>query len=81
MWSAHPLTVVPNASGLSALCRRAIPTPTVGCLLLVVDAHDHFIGGLLLFVDNGDIDSLEVDTFTDDPQPLPAPDSIRLPDK
>lgn len=81
MWSAHPLADATNASGLSALCRRAIPTPTVGCLLLVVDAHDHFIGGLILFVDNGDIDSLEVDTFTADPQPLPAPDSIRLPGK
>ena len=48
---------------------------------LVVDDHDNFIGGLLLFIDDGYIDSLEVYTFTDDPQPLPALDSIRLPDK
>jgi len=57
----------------------AAASPTrVHAEALVVDAHDQPIGGLLLFTDDGYIDSLEIYTFTEDPQPLPAPDSLRL---
>ncbi len=35
------------------------------------------IGGLLLFVDDGRLSSLEVHSLVDDPLPMPLPERVR----
>jgi len=43
----------------------------------VVTAEGEPIGGLLLFVDDGRLSSLEVYAYGDDPLPMPRPEQVR----
>ena len=50
------------------------PVPVVGT---VIGAEGEEIGGLLLFVHDGLLSSLEVYGFGDEPLPLPRPEQVR----
>lgn len=50
------------------------PVPVEGT---VVGAGGEPIGGLLLFVDDGRLSSLEVYSLVDDPLPMPLPERVQ----